>query len=215
MQRFVETFSFRTLFFRRVRAVLKMCRGGHGMLRFTAVLMLGVLMIKKEGCVRGAGSLPAAGCDQNGFDAAMAKAVRLVRSQDHSSALPCLEAAHAERQDNLMAALYLGEALLRTRSLARAVSVLQHVLALDARSLMARLLLATVRQQAGQKLEAAEEFTRALDIDPANVAALVNSGTILRDLGRETEALARFESAVRVSPSTPGTNSSHIYGDLR
>ncbi len=193
----------------------------NGMLRCTAVLMLGVLLIQKEVCARGkaarrgADPLPAAGCDQNGFDAAMAKAVRLARNQDHSSALPCLEAAHAERRDNLMAALYLGEALLRTRSLARAVSVLQHVLALDARSLMARLLLATVRQQAGQKLEAAEEFTRALDIDPANVAALVNSGTTLRDLGRETEALARFESAVRVSPSTPGTNSSHIYGDLR
>ena len=187
----------------------------------TAALLLAVLLLQQDrACARGraarrdADPPPAAGCDQNGFDAAMAKAVRLVRSQDHRGALPCLEAAHAERQDNLMAALYLGEALLRTRSLARAASVLQHVLALDARSLMARLLLATVRQQAGQKLEAAEEFTRALDIDPANVAALVNSGTTLRELGKETEALARFESAVRVSPSTPGTNSSRMYSDL-
>ncbi len=158
---------------------------------------------RRRAARRGAGPHGAAGCEHDGFDGALTSAVRLVRAQDHRGALPCLEAAHAERKDNLMAALYLGEALLRTGSLPRAASILQHVLALDSRSLMARLLLATVHQQAGQKLEAAEEFGRALDIDPANVAALVNSGTSLRDLGLETEALARFESAVRVSPSTP------------
>jgi len=171
--------------------------------------VLALLLQPDRACARGraarrsADSRGAAGCEHDGFDGALTSAVRLVRAQDHRGALPCLEAAHAERKDNLMAALYLGEALLRTGSLPRAASVLQHVLALDARSLMARLLLATVHQQAGQKLEAAEEFGRALDIDPTNVAALVNSGTSLRDLGRETEALARFESAVRVSPSTP------------
>jgi len=86
---------------------------------------------RRKGSGRGASSTVGsveqnAGCEaEAGFDAAMAKAVRLVRSQDHLGALPCLEVAHAERGDNIMAALYLGEALLRTGSLLRGGSVLE------------------------------------------------------------------------------------------
>jgi tetratricopeptide (TPR) repeat protein len=151
----------------------------------------------------GAGDNPQDGCEQRGFDAAMSRAVRLVRAQDHRSALPCLEVAHAERRDNVMAALYLGEALLRTGELERAASALEHVLVLDAGNVMAHLLLATLWQQTGKPEVAVEEFRRVIQLDPSNVAALVNSGTTLRALGREDEALQAFEGAVRVSPATP------------
>ena len=133
----------------------------------------------------------------------MSNAVRLVRAQEHAAALPCLESAHAARKNNVMAALYLGEALLRTGDLGRAASTLAHVLALDARNVMARLLLATTWQQAGRPEQAVEEFRKVMQLDPANVAALVNSGTTLRALGREAEALEAFQGAARVSPATP------------
>ncbi len=103
-------------------------------------------------------------------------------------------------QDNLAAAIGLGDALRRLAQFDESEQILRQALAKDTRNVTAWINLGATLQARGKLQEAVNANRVAIQLDPNAAMAYYNLGCLLNDAARHSEALEALSQAVRIDP---------------
>jgi len=103
-------------------------------------------------------------------------------------------------QDNLAAAIGLGDALRRLARLDESEQVLRQALEKDAKNATTWINLGATLQARGKVQEAADANRQAIRLDPKAATAYYNLGCLLSDAARHGDALAALSQAVQIDP---------------